>query len=220
MMIHFEPPFFLLIATLACLWFWWQWWWWHWCWCSDAYVDEKKNLTPISSKKNSLMMAIMLTVMMIKENPFLLIMATLARLLINHRIWTDAATVGGRGGRRGALLILSVLPLSTLYLCSLMYLDVPFCTLVYFGACTLVLLQYHLPKAHSHLQKDGEGLSFRGATTSIPIAPHSKISCTISIPNVYPMYTHPMHAQCILYTTWKWVPLPYLTYNTVKRYTQ
>ena len=142
-------------------------------------------------------MAIMLTVMMIKENPFLLIMATLARLLINHRIWTDAATVGGRGGRRGALLILSVLPLSTLYLCSLMYLDVPFCTLVYFGTCTLVLLQYHLPKAHSHLQKDGEGLSFRGATTSIPIDPHSKISCTTSIPNACPMYTHPMYAHCI-----------------------
>ena len=55
MMIHFEPPFFLLIATLACLWF-------------DGNDDggigvvvdalmlmlkRKKNLTPISSKKMS-----------------------------------------------------------------------------------------------------------------------------------------------------------------------
>ena len=86
-MIHFEPPFFLLIATLACLWF-------------DGNDDGgigvdvdalmlmlmRKRFNPHFQPKNILMMAIMLTVMMIKENPFLLIMATLARLLINHRI--------------------------------------------------------------------------------------------------------------------------------------
>ena len=98
--------------------------------------------------------------------------------------------------------------------------SVPWCTLMWLFVpwCNLVLLQYHLPKAHSHLQKDGEGLSFRGATTSIPIAPHSKISCTTSVP--YIAYIIGYSYACPMYTTWKWVPLPYLTYNTVKSYAQ